>query len=364
MSQASESFSTPSGGFGNHRTRREAMWISVKSILIGLVTLSAGWWGLQAIFLVTWRPPAFVTYLLATVLSVVLGLSVAAIVGIKSQRSQTDPRTIGKELLRAMDQISHGDFSARISPVANGPFWELVDSVNKMANQLGTMEQQRQEFISNVSHEIQSPLTSISGFTSLLRDDDLDPSTRHHYVDVIATEAKRLSTLSDNLLRLMALEDVELDRRAYRLDDQLRSVVATLEPQWSAKAIHLEILAEPTQVDADEEMMSLVWTNLVTNAIKYTPDGGRITVTITKALDHVLCTVSDTGIGIAESDLPHIFERFFRVDKSRSGEGNGLGLALAKRIVEVHSGKIDVSSHLDSGTTMSVRIPASSFTPA
>jgi len=332
-------------------------WKVIRVIVTFFTAVVAGWFAAQGIVFLIGRPPALVQYLLAIVLSILISGVVAIILTKITGRAPGDPQ-LGEELMAALERISRGDFSVRLKPYSDGPLKELAESVNSMAAGLGTMEQKRQEFISNVSHEIQSPLTSISGFASLLREDGVDPATRRHYVDVIVSESKRLSTLSDNLLRLSALDDeVALHKTEYRLDEQLRSVVVMLEPQWSGKNIVMEVTAHPVEIEADKEMLSLVWINIINNAVKYTQTGGRISVALHHDGNNAICTVTDTGMGIAEEDLPHIFERFFRADKARSGEGNGLGLALAKRIVEIHCGDIDVTSEVGAGTSISVHLP-------
>ena len=355
---------------------RPTVWKILRVIATFFVAIIAGWFAAQGIVLLVGKPPALVQYLLAIILSILISGVVAIVLTKITGRPPGNPQ-IGQELMAALDRISRGDFSVRLAPYGDGPLTELAESVNSMAAGLGTMEQKRQEFISNVSHEIQSPLTSINGFASLLRDGGLDPATHRHYVDVIISESKRLSQLSDNLLRLSALDDeVVLTTTPYRLDEQLRDVVVMLEPQWSAKHICVEVNAEPINIEADKQMLSMVWINLINNAIKYSTGGhdelvrcvegevgggGRITVLLDQALEAGVqmarCVISDEGIGIAQCDLPRIFERFYRADKARSGEGNGLGLALVARIVEVHSGRIDVSSEVGVGTSMTVLLP-------
>jgi len=346
---------------------RPTVWKILRVIVTFFTALIAGWFAAQGIVLLIGKPPALVQYLLAIILSILISGVVAIILTKITGRPPGDPQ-MGLELMSALDRISHGDFSVRLKPYSDGPLTELAESVNAMAIGLGTMEQKRQEFISNVSHEIQSPLTSINGFASLLRDEGLDPAIHRHYVDVIISESKRLSKLSDNLLRLSALDDVELTITTYRLDEQLRDVVVLLEPQWSDKGISVEVNAVPLEIEADKEMLSMVWINLVNNAIKYSLPNGHISVDLTviadttqdgTSADYARCEISDTGIGIDAADLPRIFERFFRADKARSGEGNGLGLALVKRIIEVHSGRIDAASEIGVGTSMTVLLPVS-----
>jgi len=238
---------------------------------------------------------------------------------------------------------------------------DLIGSVNKMALELGRLEQMRHEFISNVSHEIQSPLTSIRGFAHALRDETLDRAERHHYLTIIETESTRLSRLSDNLLRLASLEAEQptFERKTIQLDKQIRSLVLACEPQWSAKGIELDLSLEDVAVTGDEDLLGQVWLNLIHNSIKFTPDGGSVGISLARRAGAVEFRIADTGIGIPDEDQPLIFERFYKADKSRqlSLEGSGLGLAIAKKIVELHHGTLAVESKVGSGATFLVSLP-------
>jgi len=267
-------------------------------------------------------------------------------------------------IIDAMRRMARGDFNVKLhlKMPEDNQFGEIVQTFNDMAEQLGAMEKMRQEFISNVSHEIQSPLTSISGFARALRNERLSEEERAHYLDIIETECMRLSRLSDNLLKLTSLESEHhpFDRRRYRLDKQLRSVVLTCEPQWLDKSIDVEVNLEEVEVDADPELMNQVWGNLIQNSIKFTPPGGTIRVRLRLENGEAAVRISDTGIGIGEEDLPHIFERFYKADKSRNraGGGSGLGLSIVKKIVDLHHGAIDVRSKPGEGTEFTIRLPA------
>lgn len=259
-------------------------------------------------------------------------------------------------LLNAFEQVSHGNFNIFIEPNPNDPHSEMADAFNEMAKNLGSLETMRQDFISNVSHEIQSPLTSIKGFAALLQNDGLLPEERRRYAAIIEAESLRLSSLSDNLLKLSALdgEKKPLSICEYRLDRQLQSVALTLEPQWSAKNITLEADLKKTTINGDQELLSQVWVNLLHNAIKFTPDGGVIKITA----DSEQVIISDTGWGMGKEDLPHIFERFYKADKARDRSlgGNGLGLALVKKILDLHGFSISVESEKNTGTRFTIRL--------
>jgi signal transduction histidine kinase len=317
-------------------------------------------------FRFTGTPPEIFSYVIASLLGFAcFGIVLKLIVSIK-QRHSSDPYSdfnwAMNDILEAMQQISRGDFTALVATDNEwDPFKKLADSVNQMARDLGSMEQLRQEFISNVSHEIQSPLTSISGFAALLRASDLPEETRIHYIDIIETESKRLSKLSENLLKLSSLEAevTPLNPQDFRLDKQLEQVVLLLEPQWTGKNLNPNLELAPVVFCGDEELLSQVWINLLHNAIKFTPEGGEFSLTLNADAETICAAVTDTGSGIPAEDQRHLFERFYKVDKSRDRSlgGNGLGLSLVKKIVELHRGTVTVQSAPGQGSSFTVRLP-------
>ncbi len=259
-------------------------------------------------------------------------------------------------VLTALSEIARGNFDVFVEPNPGDPHSDMADAINQMARNLGSLEAMRQDFISNVSHEIQSPLTSIKGFAALLQNHDLPDEERRRYAAIIETESSRLSSLSDNLLKLSALdgEKKPLNLKEYRLDKQLSQIILSLEPQWSSKNINFDVDLPKHPITADEDLLLQVWVNLLHNAIKFTPEGGEISV----KLSEEAVTISDNGIGIAESDLIHIFERFYKADKSRDRNmgGNGLGLSLIKKIVELHGFHITAESEINKGTRFTIRL--------
>ena len=262
--------------------------------------------------------------------------------------------------LEALRQIARGNFDAAMDLRLDNRLIDLADTINDMAKSLGTLETMRQDFVSNVSHEIQSPLTSISGFAELLQNGDLSAADRARYAKVIETESKRLSSLSDNLLKLSTLDNNKstLNKHEFRLDKQIESAVLALEPQWMGKNLTMEADMQRCAISGDEDLLSRVWMNLLHNAIKFTPVGGRISISLTAGGGSAMVKISDTGIGIATDDQIHIFERFYKVDKSRDRSlgGNGLGLSLVKRIVELHGGSVAVDSETGKGASFVVEL--------
>ncbi|GHV27952.1 two-component sensor histidine kinase [Clostridia bacterium] len=261
----------------------------------------------------------------------------------------------------ALKNISQGNFDVLIEQNERGRFDELAVQINEMAKELGSMEHMRQDFISNISHEFQSPLTSIGGYVALLRKDGATQQ-QVEYATIIEEESKRLSKLADNLLLLSKLEtdDAPLEEAPYRLDRQLENVVLLLEPQWSAKHIEPETDLHKVEFSGNEDLLKQVWINLLVNAIKFTPESGEITVSVKMNGENIECRISDNGIGIAAADQMRIFERFYKVDKARDRSlgGNGLGLSLVKKIVELHGGSITVNSTPGKGTTFIVILPS------
>lgn len=265
-------------------------------------------------------------------------------------------------MVQAIQSMSRGDFNVSVDNNPHGgPFVELVDSINNMAVELGQLEKMRQEFISNVSHEIQSPLTSISGFSRALQNEQITPAERKHYLEIIEAESTRLSKLSDNLLKLSSLESQHhpFEPKSYRLDKQIRNHILACEPQWVDKDIEMDVELEEITLIADEDLLSQVWTNLIHNAIKFAPNGGTIGVHLTSSGEEAIIRISNNGAGISEEDRAHIFERFYKADKSRNrtSGGNGLGLSIVKKITEMHQGTISVVSAPEEMTTFTVRLP-------
>lgn len=266
-----------------------------------------------------------------------------------------------KKLTEATKKIAAGNYHLKLDVHRRDEIGRLANHFSKMSQSLAETEQSRQEFVSNVSHEIQSPLTSIQGFSQALREHDIPEDMRQHYLSIIEKESKRLSSLSKQLLTLSFLNK-GLDDEAIQPFDiakQLREVVSSTEYQWRQKEITIELDISSSIVTGYPQLMELVWMNLVTNAIRYTDSQGIITLTTKQNQTTVIVTVEDTGIGISKEHLPHLFERFYKVDKARTRTDNstGLGLAIVKEIIELHEGTIMVESERGEGTIFQVTIP-------
>ncbi|PYZ94719.1 two-component sensor histidine kinase [Salipaludibacillus keqinensis] len=267
-----------------------------------------------------------------------------------------------KKLTTAAKEMAKGNFSIRLKNKNNqDEVGELIRSFNHMASEVEQIDKMRDDFVSSVSHEFQSPLTSIRGFTKAIRDDVVPKKNQKEYLDIIYEETQRLSRLSENLLQLASLESdhYPLKHVKYRLDEQFRRAVLATEPLWKKKQLGLELNLDSVEVKADEDLLNQVWVNLLANAIKYSPQGETLTCTLKEIGKNIEVSIEDNGKGIPEEEIPHLFNRFYKVDKARSSsiEGNGLGLSIVKKILSIHNFDIQVTSEHHKGSTFTVVIP-------
>lgn len=269
-----------------------------------------------------------------------------------------------KKLTKATKRIAAGDFNVKLNIKQKGELGTLARSFEEMMRDLKQLEQMRKEFVSNVSHEVQSPLTSISGYAIALKQAGIPESERNRYLDIIISEAKRMSKMSDSLLKLSLLESSTQQLRVteLRLDEQIRRVIVAIQPQWSARSISFDINLKPIPVTADHDQLNQVWTNIIGNSIKFSEEGGTIHVSMKQDAKTVTVRIADDGIGISGEDQKRIFERFFKADRSHSRkyDGSGMGLAIAKQIVSLHQGHIHVVSQLGRGAAFIVTLPLAS----
>lgn len=273
--------------------------------------------------------------------------------------------TIGRpinRLLKGTSCIIKGDFSVQVKPIhkkKKNEFDILIEDFNKMAQELEGIETLRNDFISNVSHELKTPLAVIQNYATILQDSDLDDERKDEYLKSIINASKRLSNLVTNILKLNKLENQQIFPEAvtYDLGEQICSCLLEFESVWEAKRIDIETdIDDDVFVKANEELMLIVWANIFSNAFKFTSEGGKISVYVKNNSDNISVVVSDTGCGMTEDVLSHIFEKFYQADKSHSVKGNGLGLALVKRITDIVGGTIEVESKPDVGSIFTVRL--------
>ena len=269
---------------------------------------------------------------------------------------------ITKRITEAARRVVKGDFFVRIPHVSSlndENFNEIIDCFNKMAQELGSVETLRTDFIANVSHELKTPLAVIQNYGSLLQVSDLSHEKRMEYAKGITEASSRLSSMMTNILKLNRLENQQIypQSKEYNLGEQLCECLLQYENIWEESEIEIETdIADNVIVNADEELLSLVWNNLFSNAFKFTESGGTVAVTLAATDNHAIVKIKDTGCGMPPEVGVRIFEKFYQGDTSHSVQGNGLGLALVKRVIDIIRGEISVESEVGKGTTFTVKI--------
>jgi signal transduction histidine kinase len=263
-----------------------------------------------------------------------------------------------RALSRATEEVAKGDFSVRVDIPKDYEFGFLTENFNKMVHELSGIETLRNDFVSNVSHEIKTPLASIQGFAKLLQDNNFSEEEKKEFTDIIISESTRLSKLTSNILKLSKIENQEINTKKveFSLDEQIRCAILIMEQEWSRKNINLDIELEEVNIVENEDLLQQVWINLIGNAIKFTEDGGYVSIKLEDYKDKIEVEISDSGIGMTEDIQRHMFDKFYQGDRSHLSEGNGLGLSLAKRIIDICGGKIYIKSELGVGTTFTIEL--------
>lgn len=268
-----------------------------------------------------------------------------------------------KRITQAAEQIMAGDFSVRISPLrelgVDPQFNDIVDCFNKMAQELGSVETLRTDFIANVSHEMKTPLAVMQNYGTMLQQPNLEDAQRIEYAKAITDGSRRLADMMTNILKLNRLENQQIfpQTTEYDLGEQLCECLLQYENVWEQSDIEIETeIEEDVRVKADAELLSLVWNNLFSNAFKFTEPGGTVSLSLHATEHHAIVKIRDTGCGMSPEVGAHIFEKFYQGDTSHATQGNGLGLALVKRVVDIMQGEISVESAVGVGTAFTVTI--------
>ncbi|WP_040949864.1 sensor histidine kinase [Gorillibacterium massiliense] len=266
-------------------------------------------------------------------------------------------------LTGATKMIAKGRYDIRLNTVRRDEIGQLASHFMIMSRELERTNKARQEFVANVSHEIESPLTSIQGFAQAMQNDSLPWEQQKEYLSIIEEESRRLSAVSKQLLTLSTLDydPGALEIKAFDLKEQIRHVSQIMEWKLREKQLALRLVLPNLTIRGDSNLLIQVWSNLLTNAIKYTPDGGTISITASAEGANCVVRVADSGEGIPAEDLPRIFDRFYKVDKARTRgvNGSGLGLSIVRKIVEAHGGTVEAESVPGKGTTFTVTLPQS-----
>lgn len=268
-----------------------------------------------------------------------------------------------KRIISAAEEIMRGNFSVRIQPIhsidSSDGFDVIIGCINRMAEELSGIETLRTDFIANVSHELKTPLAVLQNYAAMLQRPGLPEGQREEYAKTIVDTSRRLSALVTNILKLNKLENQQIypEKTVYNLGEQLCQCLLSFEDVWEEKDIELEInLADGVMIESDPELLTLVWNNLISNAMKFTPGHGRVAVSLEAAGEFAVVRVTDTGCGISPEVGGHMFEKFYQGDTSHATQGNGLGLALVRRVVDIVGGDISVDSEVGKGSSFAVKI--------
>lgn len=295
---------------------------------------------------------------LIIVCSIVSLLLISQVVAVLWMNRITRP---AEHMIKAVEKVAEGDFDIRIDTKGfKNEMLEMGQNLNKMIEELGSIELMRSDFVSNVSHEFRAPLSSIQGYVTLLSSPQSTEEQKKEYFQLLQDSARQLSSLVDNVLKLSRLQSRNIISQPveFTLDEQLRRAVLMFEMQWGEKELELELDMPETEYYGSEELLAQVWINLIGNAVKFTPQGGRIGVKIDNSdSKFVKVIISDTGEGMTEEVRKHIFEKFYQGDRSHKSMGNGLGLALVKTICSLTGSDISVESEPGKGSTFTVCLP-------
>jgi signal transduction histidine kinase len=268
------------------------------------------------------------------------------------------------KLSDATYQVAKGNFEIKLErpkrkngkPRKRNEVDAVYENFNKMVTELKQNEIFKTDFISNVSHELKTPLATIQGYATLLQDEKLPKKLRTEYIQTIIIATKQLTNLTTNILKLSKLENqgIFTEHKQYNLAEQIRTTILSLEKAWAEKDIELDLDLDEVMATLDEDLIAQVWKNIIENAIKFSNNKGVISISLKKENNLVIVKIKDNGHGMTEQTKKHIFDKFYQGDNSHSKEGNGLGLALAKKILDIHKADVVVDSEIDKGTTFTI----------
>ncbi len=298
------------------------------------------------------RVGPFTIILVVLVSSLVVGLVVSLLFG----RIPLKPI---RKTIDAINRLAEGDLSVRLDIKHPRAFQELAESFNRMAEELSSIEMLRSDFINSFSHELKTPIVSIKGFAEELQHDGLTEQEQKEYLSIIVYESNRLSHLATKILLLTKLENqaILLDVTTFNLTEQIRRNIVVLASAWNSKDIDLQLDLDEAAYAGSENLLSQVWMNLIDNAIKFAPENGHVSVSLRQTEGSITISISNDGQGMSEKEIAHAFEKFYQGDDSRWTHGNGLGLSLVKRIIDMHHGTIHISSKPEEMTTFTVMLP-------
>ena len=298
------------------------------------------------------HPPFLRILLFIALLSTIIGCTLTLIFG------EIPLKPINK-LIDATEELSNGNFDVRINFDYPKVLNNLSISFNNMASELGSAKILRNDFVNNFSHEFKTPIISIKGFAEILKDDELPKEEKNEYLDIIIEESKRLTSLATNVLNLSKIETQVIlkDIQRFNMGEQIRQSILLLDSKFESKNILLDVNIQDCYINGNKEMLNQVWVNLLDNAIKFNNKNGMVSINMKREENNILITIIDTGVGINKEAINKIFDKFYQEDTSHATNGNGLGLSIVKKIIELHGGTIQCDSIVSKGTKFTVTIP-------
>ena len=260
------------------------------------------------------------------------------------------------DLADGLEKAVEGDFYAKLDPSKAGVMSKVYRNFNMVTDELKNVRNMQEDFVSNYSHELRTPISSIKGFSEMLLEEDVSEEDRKKYLKIILDSANRLTNLAEESILMTKLESQEiLEKDKYSLSEQIRNCIIMLEPTWSAKNININAEIEEIVYNGNKDIMQHLWMNLISNSIKYNKENGKIDIHLSQNSEgKIVMTISDSGIGMTEEQISHIFEKYYQVEKSKTMQGLGLGLTIVNRILDLVNGEIEVTSKLGEGSTFTV----------
>ena len=266
------------------------------------------------------------------------------------------------DMLGAMKQLAGGDFKVRYQLTGDMKPYELIEfseEFNRMAQELGSIEMLRSDFVNNFSHEFKTPIVSLKGFAKLLKEGNLTPEEQEEYLDIIINESDRLAVLATNVLNLSKIENQTIvsENSNFNLSEQIRRTILMMDSKWDQKELDLEVDLEEINYFGNSELLNQVWVNVLDNAVKFSEYGQKVQIKLLDFYDCIIFKVRDYGCGMDKETMEHIFDKFYQGDTSHAVQGNGLGLTMVNKIIDLHKGKISVESTPGEGTLITIALP-------
>ena len=360
MSKSNNGFNV---GFKRYKKQRYSLTLTVAGFAVGFLLIAFAWASIALWLLIETGLVVDTEFLIDALIVVLIFVAVSIVTVFSSVLLFGKfPLKPVNQLINEMNRLATGDFNARLhfgkTLSKHKTFKEIEESFNELAEELENTEMLRADFVNNFSHEFKTPIVSIAGLAKLVNKGNLSDEQKKEYLLAIEEESLRLATMATNVLNLTKVENQTIlsDITKFNLSEQIRTSVLLLENEWSKKEVELNLDFDEVEIEANEALLKQVWINLIDNAIKFSPSGAAVSVDIKMLEKRYAVSVKNTGSEIPKEKIKNIFNKFYQADESHASKGNGIGLAIVKKIIDLHSGKINVESG-ENQTTFTVYLP-------